>query len=105
MRGPLPATSEYRDVRNGFARDFLEVTDRITSFQWTIAEIKDLHLALSRAMNVESGSLSGLDAKPGRVASRTEGVFAIPALRVAVGVGLCHGRHSVILCRHAPHPE
>lgn len=47
--GALETWERERDER---ATDILEITDRICSFDWTMDEVKELHLELSRAMNV-----------------------------------------------------
>jgi len=43
----------YQTARDEAVRGLLDVTDRIASFEWGLDEAKELHLALSRAMNAE----------------------------------------------------
>jgi 2-polyprenyl-6-methoxyphenol hydroxylase-like FAD-dependent oxidoreductase len=49
--GTDAAVEEYVAVRNEVALPIMQVTDRISSLDWTLEEVKELHLALSRRMN------------------------------------------------------
>jgi flavin-dependent dehydrogenase len=40
---------------------FMEITDRICSFEWSTAEVKDLHVGLARAMNKPVKAIRELD--------------------------------------------
>lgn len=52
VQGTEDALTGYQAVRDGVARPILDVTDRIASFDWTLDEVQELHLELSRRMNV-----------------------------------------------------
>lgn len=43
----------YQSDRDELVRGLMDVTDRIASFEWDLAEAKELHLALSREMKAE----------------------------------------------------
>ena len=43
----------YQPGRDRRVRGLLDVTDRIASFEWTLDEVQDLHLALNREMNAQ----------------------------------------------------
>ncbi len=43
----------YQEARDGLARELMEITDRIAALDWSLEEVKDLHLDLSRAMKRE----------------------------------------------------
>ena len=51
----------YQAARDELVRGLLDITDRIASFEWTLEEAKDLHLALSREMNAQVNVLRTLD--------------------------------------------
>lgn len=53
---------EYEAIRNDVTREMFEVTDRIASYAWNIAELKSLLLRVSRAMRPETELLLGFDA-------------------------------------------
>lgn len=55
------ALEAYRADRDERVRGLLEVTDRIASFEWTLEEAKELHLALSREMSAQVEVLRALD--------------------------------------------
>jgi len=45
--------AKYQAARDGLVKSLLDVTDRIASFEWSVEEAKELHLALSREMKAE----------------------------------------------------
>lgn len=51
----------YRATRDEVVRGFLDTTDRIASFSWTLEEAKQLHLTLNRQMNAQVDLLRALD--------------------------------------------
>jgi menaquinone-9 beta-reductase len=51
---------EYARTRDALVEDFLVVTDRIASFDWSIDEVKALHLELSRSMKRQARFLEDL---------------------------------------------
>lgn len=60
VRGSGEALAEYETTRNELSRDLMEITDRLASLAWSLQEAKELHLALSRAMNAEVDHLTAL---------------------------------------------
>lgn len=50
--GTEQALVDYRTVRTSVTRGLMDVTDRIASLEWDMEEVKELHLTLSREMNV-----------------------------------------------------
>jgi len=46
------AMEEYQEARDAAARGLMDVTDAIASLDWSMDEVKALHQALSREMNV-----------------------------------------------------
>jgi len=51
--GSEPALADYQARRDGLARELHDISDRVASFDWTLEEVQELHLALSREMNRE----------------------------------------------------
>ena len=51
--GTDAALVEYPRLRDRLAQDVMTVTSRIASLEWSIDELKQLHLDLSRAMSAE----------------------------------------------------
>lgn len=51
----------YETERDERVSDILGITDRIASFEWDIQEVKELHIALSKAMNVAVDATRELD--------------------------------------------
>ncbi len=43
----------FEDERDALSRGLMDVTSRIASFEWSLDEVKALHLTLSREMNAE----------------------------------------------------
>lgn len=60
-RGGEDALSAYQAERDELARPFLEISDRIAAYDWTLEEVKPLHMAMSREMNREVALLLELD--------------------------------------------
>lgn len=52
LSGDEPALARYQTDRDAIARDLIDVSDRIASFDWSMDEVRELHQAFSRAMNV-----------------------------------------------------
>jgi 2-polyprenyl-6-methoxyphenol hydroxylase-like FAD-dependent oxidoreductase len=50
--GTEDAMVGYEETRNTVAKGMMEVTDRIASFDWDYEEVQELHVTLSRQMNV-----------------------------------------------------
>lgn len=63
MDGSEEAMEGYQAARNELVRTLLEVTDRLSSFEWDLDEARELHLALSREMRAEVDVLLALDAE------------------------------------------
>ncbi len=57
IRGGDEALVEYERTRNARARALFEITDRVASFEWTLAEARALHRQLSDEMNLEVKAL------------------------------------------------
>ena len=60
-RGSDRALAEYQSTRDELSQELFEITDVIAGFEWTLEELKPLHLNLSRTMNHEVEVLLGLD--------------------------------------------
>jgi 2-polyprenyl-6-methoxyphenol hydroxylase-like FAD-dependent oxidoreductase len=74
LEGADSAIANYQAQRDALVRPLLDVTDRISSFEWELDEVRDLHLALSREMKNEVDLLLTLDsafAGTTRLASRS----------------------------------
>jgi flavin-dependent dehydrogenase len=52
-RGTDEALAEYQSRRDALCHDLSQITDSIASYDWTVEELKQLHLDLSKAMNRE----------------------------------------------------
>ncbi len=61
--------SEYQATRDRLATGLFEVTDRIASFEWDLAEVKELHLALSDEMKAEVRHIMNWDKEAGSPAT------------------------------------
>jgi len=57
----LAALRHYQHTRNRLSQPLFDVTERIASYQWDLAELREHHLALSQAMRPEVDALLGLD--------------------------------------------
>ena len=55
------ALAGYQATRDDLVKGLLDVTDRISSFEWDLDEVKEDHLVLSREMNAEVDLLRTLD--------------------------------------------
>ena len=55
------ALAGYQTERDELVRGLLDVTDRISAFDWDLEQAKEYHLALSREMNAEVDVLRALD--------------------------------------------
>jgi flavin-dependent dehydrogenase len=55
------ALADYQERRDGLARELHDISDRVASFDWTLDELRELHLALSREMNREVEAILALD--------------------------------------------
>jgi flavin-dependent dehydrogenase len=62
--GDAWAFEEYQQVRDALARPLMDVTGRIASLDWTLAEVQALHVELSRTMSAEVDVIRGWDAAP-----------------------------------------
>lgn len=59
------ALAGYQQVRDGASRGLMEVTDRIASLDWSMDEVKELHVTLAREM---SRGIEALEEVRGRAA-------------------------------------
>jgi menaquinone-9 beta-reductase len=75
--GSPRALADYEATRNDLVMDLFQVTDEIASYTWDMARVRDLHRALSRAMNQEVRMLNALGDWPAR------GGQALPTAAVA----------------------
>lgn len=57
----LAALRDYQVTRNRLSEPLFDVTERIASYRWDLVELRELLLALSRAMRPELDALHGLD--------------------------------------------
>jgi flavin-dependent dehydrogenase len=58
---PAEALGHYEQVRDQLAAPFFAITDRIASFDWTLAQVQQLHRDMSEVMQREAAALAGLD--------------------------------------------
>jgi flavin-dependent dehydrogenase len=61
-RGTTGALADYQEERDSFAAEFLELSDRIASFDWDLDSVGVLHHQLSRLMARECECVRGFDA-------------------------------------------
>ena len=66
--GTDAALAEYQSTRDVLCRDLFEITDAIAGYAWSIDELKQLHLNLSKTMNREVEAMLELDGTPSRPA-------------------------------------
>ena len=59
--GSEGAFIDYQTGRDYLSICLFEITDRIASFDWTIDDVKRLHLDLSREMNREVEAIMAFD--------------------------------------------
>jgi 2-polyprenyl-6-methoxyphenol hydroxylase-like FAD-dependent oxidoreductase len=69
--GSEGALAGYQEQRDALARALHDLSDRVASFEWTLDEVRELHLALSREMNREVEAILTLDQSEPAVLSRT----------------------------------
>jgi 2-polyprenyl-6-methoxyphenol hydroxylase-like FAD-dependent oxidoreductase len=76
IKGGDAALEEYQSIRDELVMGLFDVTDRIASFDWSLEEVKVMHLTLSKEMNAEVDLVrtwdSGTD-RPGWVGSAPAG--------------------------------
>jgi flavin-dependent dehydrogenase len=58
---PAEAAGYYEQQRDALSVPFFAITDRIASFEWTLAEVQQLHRDMSELMQLEVDMLAGLD--------------------------------------------
>lgn len=63
-KGTDIALAQYQETRDELVRSFLDVTDRIASFDWDLDSVKEHHFELSREMNREVNFLLALGPLP-----------------------------------------
>ena len=61
VEGGDDALADYEATRDKMVKGLLDVTDAISSFEWDLEEVKDLHLVLSKEMNAEVDVMRGWD--------------------------------------------
>jgi flavin-dependent dehydrogenase len=59
--GSESALAGYQEQRDALALPLHDLSDRVAAFEWTLDEVRELHLALSREMNREVEALLALD--------------------------------------------
>lgn len=63
--GDVPL-ADYQAQRDRVARGLLEITDEIASLEWSLDEVKEMHLVFSRRMGMGVDVVRSMDAEPGR---------------------------------------
>jgi hypothetical protein len=61
IRGTTGALADYQEERDSFAVEFLELSDRIASFDWDLDHLQALHHRLSRLMARECECVRDFD--------------------------------------------
>jgi 2-polyprenyl-6-methoxyphenol hydroxylase-like FAD-dependent oxidoreductase len=61
VEGGDDALAAYQATRDDLVKGLLDVTDRVSSFEWDLQEVKEHHLKLSREMKAELNLLRTLD--------------------------------------------
>ncbi len=56
----------YQTARDEYVRGLLHVTDRISSFEWDLDEVKQHHLVLSQEMKAQLELVRKIDPNPRR---------------------------------------
>lgn len=59
------ALQDYESTRDELSHDLFEATDRIARYDWTLAEVRQLHRDLSRSMKAENKYVMQLGPAPG----------------------------------------
>jgi 2-polyprenyl-6-methoxyphenol hydroxylase-like FAD-dependent oxidoreductase len=62
IAGSDEALAACEAERDAFAVDFMQLSDRIASFDWTLESVKPMHRQLSRLMNAECDIVRGFEA-------------------------------------------
>ena len=62
--GSTRALEAYQHERDALSLPFLQVTDAIASFSWSVAEVKQLHMELSAVMKTEAHHIANLSPAP-----------------------------------------
>lgn len=62
LEGKARSLEEYQQERDALAKPLFEVTDAMTSFQWTLEEVRSLHTQLSASMRAEGHRIASLPA-------------------------------------------
>jgi flavin-dependent dehydrogenase len=57
VRGTPSALTEYEETRDRLSTELFDITDAIAGYDWSLEELKALHLQLSEAMNREVAHL------------------------------------------------
>lgn len=70
LRDPAELES-YQTERNALARTFLKVSDQVASYDWSYAELNELHRTMSHEMNREAELIAGWDDEPSQTAVRS----------------------------------
>jgi len=63
-KGDDASLDAYRTARNERAEEFLALTDSIASFDWSLEEVKEMHLRLSRLMAEDVVSIQQMEGIP-----------------------------------------
>jgi 2-polyprenyl-6-methoxyphenol hydroxylase-like FAD-dependent oxidoreductase len=58
------ALATYQDTRDELVKGLFDVTDRIASFDWSLEQVKVMHLTLSKEMNLEVELIKSLEGTP-----------------------------------------
>jgi len=64
LAGTERAMKEYEVERDRRAAGLMRVSDEIASFDWTLAEVQEMHLSLAQEMNALVDEIRALDRKP-----------------------------------------
>jgi len=89
VEGSTRALADYEATRNNLVMDLFEVTDEIASYAWDMSRVRDLHRALSKAMNHEVRMLNTLGDWPARgdlalpTAAGAAPLVGVPALEAS----------------------
>lgn len=81
LEGRPGALRGYQETRDDLVRGYLHATDRIASFTWDVAEVKALHLDLSREMKKEVALLGELGPMPRTAGSEPHPAAPVPEPR------------------------
>ena len=56
--------SEYQNIRNELSADLFRITEQIASFEWTLDQLKELHLNLNNIMKAEQEHIVNTASQP-----------------------------------------